>query len=500
MSVFEVLIFVLIFIVFALKMFEIYNKQMDKIVPFVLMILIGFNLFIDGYRWQMVPIYIVSVVVIVIMILSLFKKSLIQRKAMKKRREIVRVVTLLLLFSFTLMLPSLLPVNNLPSPDGPYSVGITSFRLTDNSREEIFTEDENDVREFLVSVWYPADIDETDSIKSYWDESGFIGKEFSKNSGMGSFFFSHLSLVKTNSYLDAQISNEKESYPIIIYSHGFNGLNTDNTMLFETLASNGYIVFSINHTYESVGSLYPNGDFVASDFEYLNEKFEDNDEQFISLTETFNSTEDIDSQRDIVQQLLSTNNRLIEMIKVRTEDVSFLIDEMLIINQEHPILNSSLDLTHIGMMGYSLGGATATDVCITESRIKSCINIDGWPFGEVFNAENTVDKPFLLIGSERFDDFDKMVDTYIYEKLENDSYIVIIDGAEHPNFLDFPYLLNVFKHLGFWSPIDPLRLEMISEDLIVGFFDKYLKNEDVSIENISNKYEETTFTGKVVLD
>ena len=477
-----------------------YNKNVNKVLPVLLVGLIGLNVMIDGYRWQMLPIYVLSVFVVAFILKSLFHKSLTKSRVKSKGRKIIGGITLLLLFSFSLIFPLLLPVKDLPSPSGPFSVGTSNFRLTDSSREEIFTLDEDDIREFLVSVWYPADIDKDDSLKTYWDEDGYVANAFGDNSGMGSFFFSHLSLVKTNSYIDASISKEQNSYPVIIYSHGFNGLNTDNTMLFESLASKGYIVFSINHTYEAVASLYPNGEFITSDFEYFSENYLGNEEEFTSLMETFNATEDIEIQKGIVQQIMSSDDQLRELVKIRTEDVSFLLDEMVTMNQNNPILNSSIDLTRIGMLGYSLGGATATDMCILDSRIQACINMDGWPYGELFNADNTVDKPYLLIGSERVDAFDEMVDTYMYEKLANDSYIVTIKGAEHPNFLDFPYLLNIFKYLGFWGPIDSLRLETISEDLVSSFFDKYLKNEDLSIENIADKYEEATYRGKALLE
>lgn len=500
MSILEIAIFFVMFTFFVLKISAVVDKKIIRIIPFVIVILIVLNLTIDGYRWQMVPIYLFSIVVSTLSIISMVYKPIIQFKAMKKVWKIISVISIGLIFLLTLAFPALLPVNDLLEPSGPYDVGTTSYRLVDNSREEIFTEDADDVREFLVSVWYPADVQKEDEVKTYWDEDGTIGKAFSENSGLGSFFFSHLSLVKTNSYIDASVSGEKELYPVIIYSHGFNGQNTDNTMLFESLASEGYIVFAINHTYESVASLFPDGEFISSDFEYLFNNFDSNSEDENTLLDAYNATDDVQEQKDIINQFMTFDDQMTEMVKIRTEDAKFLLDEMDSINSEYPIINSKLDLSNIGMMGYSLGGATTQEVCVSDIRIKSCVNIDGWPYGELFNDGNSINLPFLYINSETQDDMGNDINTYVYDKLESDAYHIIVEGAEHPNFLDFPYLLKNFKYLGFWGPIDPEKLQYIENDFVLGFFNIYLKNEDVDLEEIANNYNEVTFTSKNILD
>ncbi len=500
MSILEIAVFLVTFAFFVLKIYELIERKIYRIIPFVGVVLIVLNLIIDGYRWQMVPIYGLSLIIATLSAISILYKPIFEFKEVKKSWEIISRISIGLMFLLTLAIPALLPVNDLPKPSGPYDVGTTSYRLVDNSREEKFTEDKNDVREFLVSVWYPADVEKEDKVKTYWDEDNIIGKSFSKNAGLGTFFFSHLSLVKTNSYIDARVSEDKESYPVIIYSHGFNGLNTDNTMLFESLASKGYIVFGINHTYESVGSLFPNGEFIPSDFEYLFESYDSNSKEELILLDAYTEAGDVDVKKDIINQLMTFDNQLTEMVSIRTADAIFLLNEMHSINSEYPIMNSKLDLSNIGMIGYSLGGATTQEVCVSDIRIKACINIDGWPYGELFNTENTINTPYLFIGSETHSDMDKMINSYVYDKLENDAYMIAIKGTEHPNFIDFPYLIKVFGYIGFWGPIDSEILHNIDNDFVLGFFNIYLKNEDVDLEKIANKYNEVTFISKHILD
>jgi hypothetical protein len=43
------------------------------------------------------------------------------------------------------------------------------------------------------------------------------------------FMLDHLSLTHTNSYFDAPISNQAARYPVVVYSHGWNGFIGVNT-------------------------------------------------------------------------------------------------------------------------------------------------------------------------------------------------------------------------------------------------------------------------------
>ena len=46
--------------------------------------------------------------------------------------------------------------NNLPSPDGPFSVGSSVFYWIDESRSEWYLETYKDQRRLMAQIWYPA--------------------------------------------------------------------------------------------------------------------------------------------------------------------------------------------------------------------------------------------------------------------------------------------------------------------------------------------------------
>jgi predicted dienelactone hydrolase len=175
----------------------------------------------EGLRWQMVPMLVIVLALTTISVIRLAGKG--QRETLIKRKalRVSLFVLVLLVFVVSAAFPILLPIVDLPKPTGPYLVGTTDFSLTDPDRLEQFTSDPNDVRKFVMRVWYPTDDVEGKSVAHYWDEGGVTGKAYSQNSGMGNFWYAHLRFVKTNSYWNASLSNKSQTFPIIIYSPAF---------------------------------------------------------------------------------------------------------------------------------------------------------------------------------------------------------------------------------------------------------------------------------------
>ena len=69
----------------------------------------------------------------------------------------------------------------------------------------------------------------------------------------------HLRLVASHSYPNAPVARARPRYPVLIFSHGYASSPWQNTVQMEELASHGFIVFSIGHTYESVAIRFPDG-------------------------------------------------------------------------------------------------------------------------------------------------------------------------------------------------------------------------------------------------
>ena len=77
------------------------------------------------------------------------------------------------------------------------------------------------------------------------------------------------SLITTYSYLNAPMAVDLGARPVIIYTHGATTWVSENTALVEELASHGYAVFCLALPGFASGVLYPNGDVVALDDDFV---------------------------------------------------------------------------------------------------------------------------------------------------------------------------------------------------------------------------------------
>src|SRR5688572_15394233 len=72
------------------------------------------------------------------------------------RAKILKI-TLLTVPALVLLLALLIvPQLELPMSTGTYKVGQTVFSWVDKSRPEVMTDDPNDFREVIATIWYPA--------------------------------------------------------------------------------------------------------------------------------------------------------------------------------------------------------------------------------------------------------------------------------------------------------------------------------------------------------
>ena len=82
-------------------------------------------------------------------------------------------------------------------------------------------------------------------------------------------------------------------------------------------------------------------------------------------------------------------------LRIRVSDTRFVLSELERLNQEDPdgLLTGRLDLSHVGILGYSFGGAVAMEACHADSRFQAGAALDSLLFGE--SAKAGVEQPFL---------------------------------------------------------------------------------------------------------
>lgn len=407
------------------------------------------HMIIEGYRWQMVPVYLVIGLMGAVG-WRLFRKP---DPGLQIGRSEPSRTGLFALIPVALMVlpPALVPVPRLPEPDGPYQVGTVSMYLVDDGRVEIYGPEPGGPRELMIQIWYPA-VPEPDSRPGPWTEDlDHIGPANADRLGFPSFVLDHLALAETNSYPDAPLSDLVESYPVVVYSHGWTSFRTVNVDQAEALASHGYVVVSIDHTYASIMTVFPDGRAVEVDRTALPDEEEVGAEAYESAAQT--------------------------LVEVFAADVLFVLDSLETLNDGDERFGGRLDLDRIGLFGHSTGGGAVVAACHADDRCVAGAGLDPWVEPVPLNViADGLAQPFLYVRSEEWTAYDNdPLVVGLYRRGGDDQYLVSISGSEHWDFVVIPLLTPLAPQLGLKGPIDSQRVMEINDVLLVSFFDAHLK-------------------------
>lgn len=384
------------------------------------------------------------------------------------------------------------PKFNFPKPRGKFAVGTKAYHWIDHHRKETFYDNPDSDRELMVRAWYPAQGDMAE--KPVMPYAPYLVNFLKKNRKLFWLFGGLSRSICTYSQSNLPLVKDKPCYPIIIFSHGAGGTSDSNTAHCEELASHGYVVVGISHTYDSIIVEFPDG----------HQK---------TLHETKGNNNFAERRKQIEKE-----------IGIRINDVIFVLDKLELLAQDKKsIFYKKLDINNIGMFGQSFGGSTAVQMCRREKRIKAGVNLDGSLFGT--NAMQELDKPFMFILAgntvKLFDtpmskkswktlnvkspNEEKMLrEQYILgiEKLSrstrNNVYTIILKDAGHVDFTDFAILKHASPlampmiRLKLLSPlwhgkIDGFRATEIVNAYLVSFFNKYLKGMPSDLLDIKEK-------------
>jgi hypothetical protein len=216
-----------------------------RFLPAFAILMTAVHLMIEGYRWQMIPLYLLTLMQ---MVLSFWGFEL---------GRIGSFLTLILL-SVSTALPVLLPVPSIPASSGPYPVGTRIYELTDSSRQEIYS-GKDGPRRFQIQVWYPSESSTAYERAPWMANAEIFASAIARYIHMPSFFLDHLTLVKMPAYKESRVAPKNEGYAVILFSHGWNGFNAQNTGQAIQLASHGYVVVGVQHPYGAVITVFNDG-------------------------------------------------------------------------------------------------------------------------------------------------------------------------------------------------------------------------------------------------
>jgi len=389
-----------------------------------------------------------------------------------------KIIMALLVLAATLNLCIAQP-KLLPKPSGDFFVGVDYLCLIDSTRKELFDNNLEKYREITVKTWYPTDTEPATTVP-YFYNTDIIVKYFA--------FPEIFREIITNSSRATFLSHRKKTYPVVIFNHGWGEHFAQNTILMEEMASYGYVVFSIAHHYESKFSFYPDGSLIAIDMNsnrFLQIMQEQQKPGAMDLVNKMIGLDEIGEQKQI---LIDQSNALPTLLKESpiywADDISFFLDQLEMININNQLLKGKLDLKRIGVIGMSMGGMATNEICISDSRVKAGINMDGGLTSS--HLDKKIQIPFMFLNSKRYVGYGKLFTSNITK----DGYSFSVRDADHYNFTDYSiYKIQILSF--FMGTIEGNKIIEIMNDLVVAFFDKYLKEkENINIINKAQSYPE----------
>ncbi|MFE1883592.1 alpha/beta hydrolase family protein [Streptomyces diastatochromogenes] len=235
--------------------------------------------------------------------------------------------------------------------------------------------------------------------------------------------------------------------PVVVFSHGAHDHRADTTIVVQELASHGYVVITVDHTYDAF-SEFPDGRLtVPLDRPAL-------------------------GPRDFATDIRFVLDRIEELAAGRNPDA-----------EHRPLpagLRGGLDPHRIGMFGWSKGASATAFVMSEDQRVRAGLSFDG-PMQPTITTD--LDRPFMLMTAE----FPRATQPSVAEfwsRLRGWRLDVRAEGAAHSSYCDVQFLIpQLARAVGMsdadlqsWiGTLDPTRAVRIQQAYPFAFFDLHLR-------------------------
>ncbi|MCM1055321.1 MAG: hypothetical protein NC394_07350 [Bacteroides sp.] len=279
-----------------------------------------------------------------------------------------------------------------------------------------------------------------------------------------------------------------ESYPFVLFAHGSFGYYQSNYSLYAELASNGYVVASIDHPYYAFFTKDTDGKTIIVDFDFMQTAV--NMQYSSDFTET---EEDYDITCEWMSVRTADENFVLDAIKTAKNSGS--LDTAWYTGSENEraeILKAleMADTEKIGLMGHSIGGAAAVQLGRERSDITAVIDIDGTMLGEqisfsdgklVYNPEPYPIPILSLDNANHWESYITDGETDYVNKYLLDNAIdgreAHFDGTEHMDFTDLPLFAPALSKMLGKGEVDSYEFIPKVNGIILNYFNYYLKGE-----------------------
>ncbi|UNO43911.1 hydrolase [Streptomyces sp. MST-110588] len=383
----------------------------------------------------------------------------------------------------------------LPAPTGPYAVGTTSLHLVDHGRADPWLPS-RPYRELMVSVRYPAR-----SVAGHpraphmlpAEAAGFDAVNSLQDVPKGRVDWA---ATRSHAHRDAPVLRPfGRRLPVLLYSPGAGDPRSLGTTLADDLASRGYAVVTIDHTYDATAVEFPGGRVERTRLpeEAVKAKKEGRMPELLKKTVAV----DVADTRFVLDQVEA-------LAAGRNPDAG---------QRRLPSgLRGALDPGRVGAFGQSAGGFTAALAMHDDRRIKAAANMDGVmgyteddhdPANPSTVATEGVDRPLLLMGMEGDDHHTMPSWGGAWRNSTGWHRDLTLTGSRHATFTDAGSLVpQIARQLGLPAKtvtenvgtVDPGRALAAQRAYMAAFFDRWLCGRDSHLlDGPSGRFPEMRF-------
>jgi predicted dienelactone hydrolase len=206
-----------------------------------------------------------------------------------------------------------------------------------------------------VTVWYPANADQAHGVQDTTDLAALVPGVLAK-------LFPGVASYSVNTYGQSGLPVASGRFPLVVFSHGYGGWSTQSASLTAHLASWGFVVAAPEHTDRDLSAV---------------------------LTKALTGSTGQSAGSNDVSVLEGT----LSLMSAKQSDPS-------------SIFYKHLDLSRIGAVGHSAGGAAVEKLAVADSRVKVFIGLAGASYGSFGETAGGLgakapDQPGMLMYGEK---------------------------------------------------------------------------------------------------
>ncbi|MBL1095498.1 alpha/beta hydrolase family protein [Streptomyces coffeae] len=351
----------------------------------------------------------------------------------------------------------------LPAPTGPYAVGTVSRHLVDHRRPDPWVTSRPS-RELMVSVRYPAR-----DVAGHPRAPQMLPGEaagFDRLNAFGGVPKGRVDWAATRTFAHQGAPPARRRaarHPVVLYSPGVGDPRSMGTTLTDELASRGYVVVCIDHTFDASAVEFPDGRVETS-----------------RLPEEYERAE---REGTFVELLKKT-------CAVRVADTRFVLDRL------EELVPAGAEVSGVGMFGQSAGGFAAVQGMHDDQRIAAAANLDGVlayvrkdhnPGNLSTAARDGVDRPVLLMGMDGNDHHTVPSWRALWDHSTGPRADLTLRGSRHAAYTDVVAMLpQIIRQLGLpektltkvIGTVAPHRAVAAERACVRAFFDAWLRGRD----------------------